>query len=156
MRAVAWSVWLTASRTPILSFTAYRRPSPHMAEMRLKSAREIAAMQQAGQIVADTLVLLKARARAGMTTRELNQLAAAYLDSRGAVTAYTTVGFDGVVCTSLNEQVVHGVPGRRILRAGDVLKVDIAAAYKGYLGDAAITFGIGMISPLAQRLIAVT
>lgn len=113
-------------------------------------------MQQAGQIVADTLVLLKTSLRPGMTTRELNTIAEEYLRSRQAVTSYTEVGFDGVVCVSINDEVVHGIPGKRVLRDGDVVSLDIAAIYQGYHGDAAITVGVGDVSRDARHLLRST
>jgi methionyl aminopeptidase len=127
-----------------------------MGNIRLKSPREMDTMQQAGRIVADTLLLLRGHLREGITTRELNDLAAEYLASQGATTSYQQVGFDGVVCVSVNDEIVHGVPGKRVLRAGDVVSLDITAIYRGYHGDAAITACIGMMSPVARYLITTT
>jgi methionyl aminopeptidase len=127
-----------------------------MPKIRLKSSRDLDIMAQAGAIVADTLVLLKELAVPGVTTRELNERAVASLAERGAVSSYPAVGFDGVVCTSINEQVVHGIPGPRILRAGDIVGLDIAAIFGGYHADAAITVPVGCISAEAQHLLAVT
>lgn len=127
-----------------------------MPTIRLKSPREIETMARVGQIVADTLLVLKQHARPGVTTRALNDVAAAYLRQRGALSSYPAVNFDGVVCTSLNDQVVHGIPGARTLRSGDMLSLDIAAIYGGYHGDAAITFGVGTVSAAARHLMQVT
>jgi methionyl aminopeptidase len=127
-----------------------------MANIRPKSARELRVMQQAGQIVADTLLLLRAHLKDGTTTRELNTIADEYIASRGARTSYAQVGFDGVVCVSVNDEVVHGIPGTRVLRAGDVVSLDIAVIFDGYHADAAITAGVGLISPQAQHLLAAT
>lgn len=127
-----------------------------MASIRLKSAREIETMAEAGQVVADTLLLLRANAAPGVTTRHLNDLAEAYIHRRGAVSSYPEVGFDGVVCTSINEQVVHGIPGGRVLAAGDLLSLDIAVIYNGFHADAALTFGVGPLSPQARHLETVT
>ena len=127
-----------------------------MANIRLKSSRELEIMQQAGQIVADTLLLLRQNLQPGITTRELNRIAEDSIVSRGAVTSYTEVGFDGVVCVSVNDEVVHGIPGKRVLREGDLVSLDIAAIYQGYHGDAALTAGVGIISPEARHLITST
>ena len=126
-------------------------------EIRLKSARELDLMQAAGRVVADTLVLLKEHAREGVTTAALNALAEESLRAGGAVTSYREVGFDfGVVCVSINEQIVHGIPGNRVLKQGDVVSLDIAANRQGYHADAAITVGIGTVSPPARHLLETT
>ena len=123
-----------------------------MPNVRLKSTRELDIMRRAGQIVADTLVMLRGELREGVTTRSLNDLAQQYLENQGAITSYAAVGFDGVVCGSINEEVVHGIPGPRVLRAGDLVSLDIAAIYGGYHGDAAVTAGVGLLSPQAAHL----
>ncbi len=126
-------------------------------EIRLKSARELDIMQEGGRIVADTLVLLRERVRAGITTGELNAAAEQFLRERGAVTSYREVGYHfGVVCTSINEQIVHGIPGNRTLREGDLVSLDIAAIYQGFHADAAITVGVGTVSPQARHLLEST
>jgi methionyl aminopeptidase len=127
-----------------------------MVTIRPKSARELELMQQGGRIVADTLVLLRSHLRPGISTRSLNDLAAEYIQSQGAQSSYIEVDFDGVVCVSVNEEVVHGIPGDRVLRAGDVVSLDIAVKYHGYHADAALTAGVGAISPVAQRLLRTT
>jgi methionyl aminopeptidase len=113
-------------------------------------------MARAGRIVADTLVLLRGSLRPGMTTRELNRITEDYLRRHGAVSSYREVEFDGVLCVSINDQVVHGIPGARVLREGDLVSLDLAAIYGGYHADAAITVGLGAISPVARRLLDVT
>ncbi|HVC79902.1 MAG TPA: type I methionyl aminopeptidase [Chloroflexota bacterium] len=126
-------------------------------EIRLKSARELDLMQAAGRVVADTLVLLKEHAREGVTTAALNALAEESLQAGGAVTSYRQVGFDfGVVCVSINEQIVHGIPGNRVLKQGDVVSLDIAAIRQGYHADAAITVGIGTLTTQARHLLETT
>ena len=126
-------------------------------EIRLKSARELNIMQAAGRIVADTLVLLKEHAREGIATGALNTLAEESLRAAGAVTSYREVGYDfGVVCVSINEQIVHGIPGSRVLKQGDLVSLDIAATYQGYHADAAITVGVGTLSPQARHLLETT
>ena len=127
-----------------------------MANIRLKSPREIETIATAGRIVADTLLMLTEHAKAGVSTRTLNGFAEDYLRRRGAVSSYPGVEFDGVVCTSINDQIVHGIPGSRVLRAGDLLSLDIAAIYDGYHADAAITIPVGLITAEAQHLLRVT
>jgi methionyl aminopeptidase len=126
-------------------------------EIRLKSSRELDIMQEAGRIVADTLVLLRSRVQTGVSTAELNALAEDYLKQQGAVTSYKEVGFDyGVVCVSINEQIVHGIPGHRILKDGDLVSLDISAMYKGYHADAALSVGVGTVAPAVQHLLDTT
>lgn len=127
-----------------------------MHKIRLKSERELQTMAHAGQIVADTLVLLQDSVRPGVSTGALNELAVAHLQRRGALSSYPAVGFDGVVCTSLNDEVVHGIPGARVLRQGDIIGLDISAIFDGYHADAAITVGVGEIAASARRLLTVT
>ena len=133
-----------------------RKLSSRPDKIRLKSPREIAAIGEAGRIVADTLVMLRAQLRPGISTLELDRLAAAYLRRRGAISSYGSVKFDGVVCVSINDEVVHGIPGRRTLRQGDLVSLDIAAIYAGYHADASLTASVGAPRPEARRLLAVT
>jgi len=126
-------------------------------EIRLKSSRELDIMQEAGRIVADTLALLKSHVRAGISTAALNTLAEDFMQRHGAVTSYKEVGFTfGVVCVSINEQIVHGIPGHRVLKDGDLVSLDIAAIYNGYHADAAITVGVGSLAPQARHLMETT
>jgi methionyl aminopeptidase len=129
-----------------------------MAERRiiLKSPRELSLMREADRIVADTLVLLADNARPGVTTRELNDLATDYVTGCGAMPSFPLVNFDGTICISANDEIVHGIPGRRVLRAGDIVSLDLGVIYKGWHGDAAITVPVGEISPEARHLLAVT
>lgn len=129
-----------------------------MAERRivLKSPREIAVLREADRIVADTLVLLADHARPGVTTRELDALATQYVRSQGAEPSFPLVKFDGTICISVNDEIVHGIPGKRALRDGDVVSLDLGVIYKGWHGDAAITVPVGRISAEAQRLLDVT
>ncbi|MGH2388943.1 MAG: M24 family metallopeptidase, partial [Chloroflexota bacterium] len=126
-------------------------------EIRLKSSRELDLMQEAGRIVADTLALLKSRVQAGISTAALNTLAEDFMKQQGAVTSYKEVGFNyGVVCVSINEQIVHGIPGHRVLKDGDLVSLDIAAIYKGYHADAAVTVGVGALAPRVRHLMETT
>ncbi|EGO65330.1 type I methionyl aminopeptidase [Acetonema longum] len=123
----------------------------------LKSEREINYMRDAGRIVGQTLEKLKKAVRPGITTQELDQIAADFIKSCGAIPSFKGYyGFPGNICTSVNEQVVHGIPGLRKLKNGDTVSIDIGAVINGYHGDAAITLPVGEIDSEVQRLLDVT
>jgi methionyl aminopeptidase len=128
----------------------------------LKSPQETAKMREAGRIVAEVLAACRAAARPGVTTAELDRIAADILRRRGATSNFKGYGvpvlppFPGVICTSVNEQVVHGIPGKRKLKEGDILSIDAGAIVDGWHADAAVTVPIGKVSPEAETLIAVT
>ena len=123
----------------------------------IKSAKEIELMRIAGRIVAETHEKLKEVIKPGITTKELDIIAEEYIRKSGALPAFKGYyGFPASICTSINEQVVHGIPGSVVLKDGDVVGIDIGAVYEGYYGDAARTHGIGNISSDAKRLIKVT
>lgn len=123
----------------------------------LKSSRELKLMREAGRIVAQVLDAMRAKAAPGVTTAELNEEAERLIRKMGAVPSFKGYhGYPAAICTSINEQVVHGIPDGRRLNEGDILSVDVGAIYKGYHGDAAITIPIGGVSPEAQRLLEVT
>jgi methionyl aminopeptidase len=126
----------------------------------LKSAREIAIMREAGKIVSAVVRCLEEQAAAGMTTRDLDQIAARMFKEAGAEsTALGYFGYPGHICVSVNDEVVHGIPGPRKLRAGDLVKCDVAARYRGYVADTTHCFGIGgmaALSPEARDLVQVT
>jgi methionyl aminopeptidase len=130
----------------------------------IKNAKEIAAMREAGRIVAETFAQLEAAVKPGVSLRELDKLATSYLKSRGAQTLYkgyrgnppSHPPFPGVICASVNQEVCHGLPDQRILRDGDIVGIDIGLKYKGFCGDACVTYAVGQVSPEAQRLMAVT
>src|ERR671932_183581 len=123
----------------------------------LKSRREIAIMREAGVVVADVIRTLAEQAEPGMTTKDLDQIAARMFKDRGAEsTALGYFGFPGHICVSVNDEVVHGIPGGRRLREGDLVKVDVAARYRGYVGDTTISFGVGKLRPEVERLVEVT
>lgn len=113
-------------------------------------------MREANNIVADTLVMLAGSARPGVTTRELDDLATAYVRRRGASPSFPLVKFDGTVCISVNNEIVHGIPGKRVLRDGDIVSLDLGVVFKGWHGDAAITAPVGRINDAARRLLDVT
>src|SRR5213594_557860 len=110
----------------------------------LKSAREIAIMREAGKIVAATIRSLEDRAQPGVTTRDLDQVAARMFKAAGAEsTALGYFGYPGHICVSVNDEVVHGIPGPRKIKRGDLLKCDVAARYRGYVADTTHCFGVG-------------
>ena len=119
----------------------------------IKSAREIELLRIAGNIVHETRMYLIPFIKEGITTKELDKLAEDFIRSKGATPSFK--GFDGFpasICTSINEEVVHGIPSKRKLRNGDIISIDIGACYKGYHGDSAWTFAVGEISPKKQEL----
>jgi len=123
----------------------------------IKSARELAYMRQAGRIVAETLAVLQERIKPGIITAELDALAYKVITKHNAVPSFKGYrGFPASLCVSVNEEVVHGIPGKRVLREGDIVSLDLGAIYHGYHGDAAITLGVGRVSEEAARLIEVT
>jgi methionyl aminopeptidase len=123
----------------------------------LKSPREIEIMREAGRIVANTLQELRQAIEPGMTTGDLDALVQRSLTRQGAIAAFPFINnFPGTVCTSVNDEVVHGIPGKRKLRDGDLVKLDVGAIYQGYHGDAAVTVAVGEVSAEARRLMRVT
>ena len=121
----------------------------------LKSSWELARMREAGRIVAQALADLVERIKPGMATRELDLLTEAFINRRGGVPSFKGYrGFPASLCISVNEEVVHGIPGPRILKQGDIVSLDIGVIYEGYQGDAALTVGVGEISDEAKDLIA--
>jgi methionyl aminopeptidase len=124
----------------------------------LKSARELSLMREAGRIVAQVLAAVRESAAPGMTTADLEAIAGRIIvDEHGAIPSFKGYrGFPGMVCASLNEEIVHGIPGKRVLHEGDIVSVDVGVIYKGYHGDAAISVGVGEIDAESQRLLEVT
>ena len=122
-----------------------------------KSEVELDLMREAGRIVAETHRLLARAIRPNITTKELDQIAEDYIRSQGAIPSFKGYnGFPGSICASVNEELVHGIPGPRKLIEGDIINIDIGAQYKGYHGDSAWTYPVGEISETAKRLLEVT
>jgi methionyl aminopeptidase len=122
-----------------------------------KSPAEIDKMALAGEILVRTMDLLAGKIRPGVTTADLDAAAEKFIRSQGAVPAFKGYrGFPGSICASPNEMVVHGIPGRFKLSRGDVLSVDIGVVYDGWVADAARTFAVGDVSPVAGKLLQVT
>ncbi len=123
----------------------------------LKSERELRYMRDAGRIVAGALEEVKKAALPDVTTQELDKVAEEYIKGAGAIPAFKGYhGFPGNICTSVNEQVVHGIPGLRRLKSGDNVSIDIGAVINGYYGDAAITVPVGEVDAEVAKLIEVT
>jgi len=123
----------------------------------LKSPREIARMEKANRIVAETLEEVKSQARPGVTTLELNELAEACCRKHKVKPAFKGYrGYNHALCIAVNEEVVHGIPGPRQLKTGDLVSLDFGVLYDGFFGDAAITFGVGEVTPQAQLLMKAT
>jgi methionyl aminopeptidase len=122
----------------------------------IKSPPQISRMRSAGLVVADTLELLRSSVRAGVTTKELDRIAEDHIRSAGAVPSFLGYhGFPASICTSVNEQIVHGIPGDLTLRNGDVIAIDCGAIVKGWHGDAAITVAVGDIPPSVAAMVNV-
>lgn len=123
----------------------------------LKSALAIERMKEAGKIVAYVHEALQDACKPGVTTRELDEIAERIIRKAGATPSFKGYGgFPGSICASVNEQVVHGIPGEIILKDGDIISLDVGAFKNGYHGDAARTHGVGTISTEASQLINVT
>jgi methionyl aminopeptidase len=124
----------------------------------IKTAKEVEKMRRAGEIVREVLEAVRAMVKPGVTTLELESVAEKLIEERGAKPAFKGYhGFPCVLCTSLNDQVVHGIPSAKtVLREGDILSVDCGAVIDGYYGDSAITIPVGRVVPTTQRLLDVT
>lgn len=123
----------------------------------IKTPEEIAIMAQAGQKLAKVIRELKAEVKPGLTTQELDKLAEELILKSGAKPAFKGYGgFPASLCTSINEQIVHGVPSKRELKEGDILSLDLGLIYKDFYSDMAVTLAIGSVSPEVRQLIQVT
>ena len=123
----------------------------------LRTQREMELMRAASGVVGLAHRALKSLVRAGVSTRELDQVAEDVIRSEGAQPAFKGYhGYPATICISINEQVVHGIPGARMLEEGDIVSIDIGARLKGYYGDQAITRSVGEISESARKLLKVT
>jgi methionyl aminopeptidase len=123
----------------------------------LRDEREIQGIRAAAEIVADTLRLLEREVAPGVTTGDLDRVAEAYIRSRGGRPAFKGYrGFPASICPSVNEEVVHAIPGDRTLREGDIIGIDVGVEKDGFFGDAAISVPVGTVSPEALRLLEVT
>ncbi len=123
----------------------------------IKSADQLAVMREAGRVVGVTLQTVAEAVRPGITTAELNEIAAASISDHGATPSFLGYhGFPAVICTSVNREVVHGIPGATVLAEGDLISIDCGAIVDGWHGDAALSMGVGSISPETAALSAAT
>ncbi len=123
----------------------------------IKSKQQIELMREASKIVAETHQILKEAVRPGISTLELDKIAEDNIRKYNAIPSFKGYGgFPGSICASVNDEVVHGIPGSRILKEGDIVSLDIGAYYKGYHSDSAKTHGVGVISEEDRKLIEVT
>ncbi|WP_055668510.1 type I methionyl aminopeptidase [Desnuesiella massiliensis] len=123
----------------------------------IKNSQEIEYMRQAGKVVGETLLRLEELIKPGITTAEIDKVAEEFITKQGAKPSFKGYGgFPASLCISVNEEVVHGIPGNRVLQEGDIVSVDCGAILNGYQGDAARTFPVGKISDEAMKLINVT
>ena len=123
----------------------------------IKSEDEIAIIRDAGRCVAEVLQILVNRLRPGLVGRELDEIVRAEFKKRNVVPAFLGYqGYPAAVCVSINDEIVHGIPGDREIMDGDIVSMDLGCIHKGFVGDAAVTAGVGNVSPEAQQLIEVT
>jgi methionyl aminopeptidase len=123
----------------------------------IKNDREIAVMREGNRLLAHLFEYIAPMIQPGITTLELDREAELYIRSRNAAPAFKGYrGFPCTLCTSVNEEVVHGIPGPRVLKEGDILSIDVGALYEGFYSDAARTFPVGEVSPQARELMDVT
>ncbi|MBG7616904.1 MAG: type I methionyl aminopeptidase [Chloroflexi bacterium] len=123
----------------------------------IKSDREIAAMRQAGKIVAEILAILKQSIQPGVKTIELDAIAEREIKKRGAIPSFKGYhGYPGSVCISINDQIVHGIPGKRVIKEGDLVSLDLGAIIDGFHGDSAVSVVAGKGSAEVNKLIETT
>ncbi|MBM0742544.1 type I methionyl aminopeptidase [Phormidium sp. CLA17] len=141
----------------LLNKPALPAPKRQRRGIEIKSSREIATMRQAAKIVATVLKEISGRVEPGMTTLDLDTYAEQRIREMGATPSFKGYhGFPASICSSINNEVVHGIPNRRkVIRAGDVLKVDTGAYFEGFHGDSCITIAVGTVAVEAERLIRV-
>lgn len=123
----------------------------------LKSPEEINKMATAAKIVAEVLLKLKETVSPGITTGDLDRIAAETIKAKGGIATFVGYrGFPKSLCTSVNEEVVHGIPGKKVLNDGDIIGIDLGVTCNGYVGDSAITVPVGRIAPDVEKLLTVT
>ncbi len=130
----------------------------------LRNRQQIALLREAGRLVAETIQVVAPHVRPGVSTAELDRIAEEYIRERGAVPSYKgyrgsdkrTPPFPGTLCTSVNEEVCHGIPGKRRLHEGDIIGVDVGVILQGWCGDICVTYPVGSVDAESQRLMDVT
>ena len=134
--------------------TASNSPSNYTGGITIKSTQEREAMARAGAIVGAVLRLLERAVAPGITTKELDEIAYKEITRRGGKPTFKGYrGFPASICASVNDEIVHGIPGKKVLKEGDIIKMDVGATLDGFIGDAAISVPVGVVSEDAQRLI---
>ena len=129
----------------------------HRDGITIKSSQELASMREAGRVVAATIEVLLSSLHTGMKTRELDAIASREIKRLGAKPAFKGYrGFPATICVSVNHEIVHGIPGDRVLREGEVVSLDVGAVVDGFYGDAAVTAPVGKVTPEVERLIEMT
>ncbi|NLK39739.1 MAG: type I methionyl aminopeptidase [Clostridiales bacterium] len=125
--------------------------------IQLKNREQLELMRQAGRITGEALLKAGEAVHEGVTTRKLDGIIRAYIESCGAIPSFLGYGgFPSSACISVNDEVIHGIPSDRVLQEGDIVKIDVGACYRGYHGDSARTFPVGRVSAEAKRLITAT
>ena len=125
--------------------------------IRIKSKQDIAGIRDSGAILAETFVEIKKHIAAGMTTKDIDDIAREFVLARGAKPAELGyMGYPASICVSVNEEVIHGIPGKRVVHNGDIVSVDLCATYRGFVGDCAGTYPVGEVSDEARRLMEAT
>ena len=133
--------------------TASNSPATYSGGITVKSPQELDSMRRAGKIVGNVIDLLKAAVAPGMTTKDLDEIAYKEITRQKAKPTFMGYhGFPASICTSVNEEIVHGIPGKRILQEGDIVKVDVGATIEGFIGDAAVSLPVGEVTPEAITL----
>src|SRR3989304_10370057 len=123
----------------------------------IKSDDEIALMRESGRVVAEVLERLAAEVRPGLVVKELDRMVTEEYQRRNVVPTFLGyLGYPAHVCVSVNDEIVHGIPGNRALQEGEIVSIDLGATYRGFVTDSALTVGVGQLSPEPQRLIDVT
>jgi len=132
----------------------------------LKSPEQVAIMREAGRIVAEVYEVLRPHVMSGVTTLDLDRMAEEYIRKRGAIPLYKGYvpsggqgipPFPGTICASVNEVICHGIPSSKLrLKEGDIIGVDIGVQFRGWCGDSCVTYGVGQVDPVSQRLMDVT
>lgn len=129
----------------------------------IKNPVEIKKMRKSGRVVAEVLEILKGETKPGITTGRLNSIAEEETKKRNATAVFKNYPhpggmrpFPGAICTSVNEEVVHGIPGKRVLQEGDIISIDFGVIVDGFAGDAAITVAVGEVDPQVKKLIVTT
>lgn len=137
--------------------TASNSPSTYTGGITIKSPKEIDAMRRAGSIVGATLALLRASVEPGLTTKDLDNIAYKEIVRHGGKPTFKGYrGFPASICASVNEEIVHGIPGKRVLKEGDIIKMDVGATIDGFIGDAAISVAVGEVAIEAIELMDAT